>query len=276
MNPFSLHMHFSHNTLLRLFALCCGCLGLQSQTQETVSQLNETRTLLEEWVRTETLISEEKSQWEVEKRILRDIAEVANRELQLLEIGIAGIQEKQTEGEQAKDLLLQRRKELDTLVQRLEHYLPVLEQQLLERVACFPQPLLDIIFLHVERIPKSNAAPGTELPNFVVRAQNIAVILREADNFNSRITLDKPILELSNSKPKVYNVIYFGLGAAYFVDETGTIGGYGIPAEGGWQWKVTEKIAPRIKEAIAIHNRQIPARFIQLPVQVEAPIRSAK
>jgi len=276
MNPFSLHMHFSHNTLLRLFALCCGCLGLQSQTQEAVSQLNETRTLLEEWVRTETLISEEKSQWEVEKRILLDISEVANRELQLLETGIARIQEKQTKGEQAKDLLLQRRKELDTLVQRLEHYLPVLEQQLLERVAWFPQPLLDIIFLHVERIPKSNAAPGKELPNFVVRAQNIAVILREADNFNSRITLDKPILELSNSKPKVYNVIYFGLGAAYFVDETGTIGGYGIPAKGGWQWKVTEKIAPRIKEAIAIHNRQIPARFIQLPVPVEAPIRSAK
>lgn len=269
-------MHFSLKTSLSLLALCCGWIGLHSQTPEAVSQLNETRTLLEEWVRTETLISEEKSQWEVEKRVLQDIAEVANRELQLLETGIAEIQAKQTEGQQAKDSLLQRREELDLLVQRLEHYLPALEQQLLERVAWFPQPLLDIISLQVDRIPKPNTTPGTEPPNFVLRAQNIAVILREADNFNSRITLDKPILELSGSKPKVYNVIYFGLGAAYFVDETGVIGGYGMPAKGGWQWKVTEKIAPHIKDAIAIYKRQIPARFIQLPIHVEEPNRSVQ
>ena len=239
--------------------------SLPAQTPDAAAQLNETRAMLEEWVRTETQISQESSQWEVEKRILQDIAAVANRELEFLQLGIAKIQATQTAGEQEKDVLLQRRQELDTLVQRLERYLPLLEQQLLDRIQWFPQPLLDTISVHSEKLTAAQERPAS----FVSRAQNIAVILREADSFNAKVTLDKPILQLEGTQSKVYNVLYFGLGAAYFVDETGSIAGYGSPGRGGWIWNREDKTAPLVREAIQIFENQVPAKFIHLPAQIQ-------
>ena len=248
-----------------LLAILLLAYPLTAQTPDAAAQLNETRAMLEEWVRTETQISEESSQWEVEKRILQDIAAVANRELEFLQQGIAKIQATQTEGEQEKDTLLQRRKELDTLVQRLERYLPLLEQQLLDRIEWFPLPLLETISHHSEKLAASQTQPAS----FVTRAQNIAVILREAGSFNAKVTLDKPVLQLEGTQSKVYNVLYFGLGSAYFVDETSSIAGYGTPARGGWKWNREDKTAPLVREAIQIFENQVPARFIQLPAHLQ-------
>lgn len=262
-------MKFSKfSTLTSISGFLCWVLALAGQSSSVVDQLNETRTLLEEWVRTETVISEEAAQWQVEKRVLEDIAEVAERELQLLEEGIAKIRENQTDGEQAKDALLQRRRELDELVQRLESYLPRLEQQLLQHMKSFPQPLQDIVALQASRIPSASTAPE-KLPSFVFRAQNIAVILRQADLFNSRITLDKPRLQIPDLPDKVYNVLYFGLGAAYFVDESGKVAGFGGPGTDGWVWTRQDSIASRVWDGILIFENKVPAKFLQLPVQIK-------
>jgi len=257
--------------------ILCNLTGLlPGQNKAVASQINDTRTILEEWVRTETTISKETSDWQVDKRVLEDIAAVAERELKLLEEGIAKIRANQTEGEQAKDLLLQRRKELDQLVQRLETYLPQLESQLLEQMKFFPKPLLDTVALQASRIPKPGITPPDKVPGFVIRAQNIAVILRQADLFNSKITLDKPRLQLPDTKDKVYKVLYFGLGAAYFIDESGSIGGYGIPGQAGWVWTRNDKISDQVKDAIQIFENKMPARFVQLPVQLETVSSPAK
>lgn len=257
------------------FILLCGS-TLLGQNPAVVSQLNDARTTLEEWVRTETMISKEASEWQVQKRVLEDIADVAERELKILEEGIAKIRANQTAGEQAKDLLLQRRHELDQMVQRLETYLPPLEAKLLEQIKFFPEPLLDSVALQASRIPQPGVTLTDKMPSFVVRAQNIAVILRQADLFNSKITLDKPRLQLPNTKDKVYNVLYFGLGAAYFVDESGDIGGIGQPGPNGWTWIRNDEIAPDVQNAILIFESKSPARFVNLPFQLDSSSASAK
>jgi hypothetical protein len=248
-----------------IFAICILPRLLSAQAPDTAAQLSETRTILEEWVRTEAQISQESSQWEVEKRILQDIAQVASHEIEILQQGIAKIRASQTSGEHEKDTLLQRRQELDTLVQRLERYLPLLEQQLLDRIQWFPHPLLDTISLHSQKLSAAQDTPA----NFVSRAQNIAVILREADSFNAKVSLDRPVLQLDGTQGKVYNVLYFGLGAAYFVDETGSTAGFGTPARGGWKWNREDKLAPLVRDAVQVFESQIPAKFIHLPVHLQ-------
>ena len=255
--------------------LCCRCLlsvsllgltGEMSAQKDVGEALAETRGLLEEWIRTETLISKEAAQWEVEKRILQDIAEVARRELTVLERGLAKAQESLTEGETSKSALLERRQELRVMKERVELRLPKLEASLLERLDWFPAPLRDKIALYEKRIPGPEA--DSPKPSFLLRAQNIAVILRETDEFNGRITLDKPTMTIGDAGLRVYNVLYFGLAVAYFVDDTGKIGGVGIPAKGGWKWNLDERIAPIVQDAVRIRENEKLAEFLSLPFQL--------
>ena len=39
-----------------------------------------------------------------------------------------------------------------------------------------------------------------------------------------------------DEKSREFLVLYFGLGVAYFVNESGTVAGYGEPSEQGWKW----------------------------------------
>jgi len=229
-------------------------------------KLAETRALLEEWVRTETLVSEEAAQWKVEKRILQDIAEVARRELEGLEKGLERLRESETAGETTKDALLERQRELQAMVERIELRLPVLEAGVLERLAWFPAPLRQKTALYEKRIPRPGD-PGPK-PHFLARAQNIAVILREADDFNSRITLDKPTLQVGDTGKRVYDVLYFGLAVAYFVDATGKVGGVGVPAKGGWKWTLDDRVAPLVRDAVQMREKEILAEFLNLPLQL--------
>ena len=236
--------------------------------EDAGEKLAETRSMLEEWVRTEALISEEASQWKVEKSILEDIAEVAYRELSVLKKGLANVQDSMTQGEAAKDTLLERQQELKAIVRRIEIRLPVLEASILERLEWFPRPLRQKVALYEKRVPRLNTEK--QKPNFLLRSQNLAVILREADEFNGRVTLDKPTMDIGDSGARVYNVLYFGLAVAYFVDETGKIAGVGIPAKGGWQWKRQDHIAQMVQKAVEIRNNERLAEFLNLPFEFKA------
>lgn len=242
--------------------MLAGSVSAQEAPGETFA---ETRALLEEWVRTKSLLSEEAAQWEVEKRILQDIAEVARGELDELNKGLARVNESKTAGEAAKEALLQRQQELKAMVGRIELRLPSLEASLLERMAWFPQPLRQKVEVYQKRIPRPDSTAPKQ--NFLVRAQNLAVILREADEFNGRITLDRPVLKIGSEGERVYDVLYFGLAVAYFVDTTGKVGGIGTPARGGWQWTLDDRIAPLVREAVQMRNNEILAEFLELPQQ---------
>ena len=255
--------------LVFVFAPFLLAIGAYSQDAPADGResLAEARALLEEWVRTESIISSEDAQWKVEKRILQDIKEVTKKELSGLEVRLQSARNFLTEGETAKDSLLEHRQELDAIVKRIELRLPVVEAGLLERLKWFPEPLREKVALYVDRIPHpGNPRPK---PNFLTRVQNIAVILREADEFNGRITLEKPTKEIGDGGRRVYNVLYFGLAIAYFVDEDGKAGGYGVPASGGWTWIRADDIAPVIADAVSIRENKSRARFLSLPFKLK-------
>ena len=61
--------------------------------------------------------------------------------------------------------------------------------------------------------------------------------------------------------------LHFGLGIAYFSDETGTKAGYLLPSDYGWEEFDQPTAGPAILEAISFYNRtaQKQATFVDLP-----------
>jgi hypothetical protein len=52
-----------------------------------------------------------------------------------------------------------------------------------------------------------------------------------------------------------------GLGAAYFVSESGTFAGTGMVGAQGWEWQTVPEIGQSVQEIIRIYRNERPARF---------------
>ena len=63
-------------------------------------------------------------------------------------------------------------------------------------------------------------------------------------------------------------VLYFGLGIAYFVNESGTVSGYGRPTSSGWKWNLEETKLQEVTTGLQMMNNRAMPRFLELPFPV--------
>ena len=109
--------------------------------------------------------------------------------------------------------------------------------------------------------------PGEE-PDLPLRKRlEIAVsILQSVHLFNRSVTMERIEFTLDDDKSREFLVLYFGLGAAYFVNESGTIAGYGQPGTDGWNWTRDDSLASEVSAGVDLmKNRALP-RFLELPL----------
>ena len=72
-------------------------------------------------------------------------------------------------------------------------------------------------------------------------------------------------VSLEDGVSREFQVMYFGLGIAYFVNESGTDAGYGSPSKKGWVWKRDDSLAQEISTGIDMVNNRAMPRFLKLP-----------
>ena len=140
-----------------------------------------------------------------------------------------------------------------------------MEAKILSLAPRFPSPLQDDLRSFLNRIPKKDQKQ-TSSASVSQRLQAVVGALAKIDKFNSSIALDEKLLKVESGEIKV-SVLYFGLGIAYFSDETGTKAGYLLPSDYGWEEFDQPTAGPAILEAISFYNRtaQKQATFVDLP-----------
>jgi hypothetical protein len=91
-------------------------------------------------------------------------------------------------------------------------------------------------------------------------------LLQNIHFFHRSVHLERQEFSLDDGKSREFRVLYFGLGVAYFVNDSGTVAGWGKPLTTGWQWTRNDELAKEITTGVSmIENRTLP-RFIQLPL----------
>ena len=83
--------------------------------------------------------------------------------------------------------------------------------------------------------------------------------------FHRSVTLERQEFTLDDEKSREFLVLYFGLGVAYFVNESGTVSGYGIPSSKGWLWNRKDEIASEVTTGVQMMNNRAMPRFLNLP-----------
>lgn len=229
------------------------------------ARLTETRSLIEQWVQARQLADRTRTDWASDRALLEQSKVLFERELQAEEermrrIGTnvvqVGVERVETERElAAANAALER---LGSLVAEFENRVRALSPLI-------PDPLRPDLQPFLNRLPAEGAPTRLSVPE---RLQTVVGFLNELDKFNSTVTLaDEKRADPSGQQASV-EVIYLGLGQAYFVDATGRFAGVGRPGPEGWQWTTRNEIGPAVRDAVAMYRNAKPAAFVTLPAAV--------
>ena len=224
--------------------------------------LKETRQLISEWVGTERIISQEKVEWDADKVLLKDLISTLKAENEALDEKLAKSKADMVGVSQQRAILNARMIRAKETVESLSDNIGELENLALTLLPAFPSPLRDRVSRFAEAIENPNRLATYSLRE---RLENTVTVLQAANLFDQGVNLEKQKFTIAG-KAREFHVIYFGFSAGYFVNESATTAGYGIPGKEGWRWTQQNGLADEVRKAVAIHSKRAMATFIELPL----------
>ncbi len=228
--------------------------------------IEDSRDALSELIESKKLIAQEKNEWETEKEIIRDTIDTLEKQIAAVEARIEETEETTSLGEQKRAELQERLAELQAMTAQFDPVIADFEDRLRAVIPYLPQPLLDKIDRLIGQLPKSGESGNRRLLNN--RAVVVVGILDEINNFHNSIQVHSELLTI-NGQQLYFSTIYYGISAAYFVDENATIAGVGKPAGGGWTWEAVPGIENDVFDAVQIREKKMLARFVNLPADIQ-------
>lgn len=240
--------------------LALGLPLLAGAAENTLSTARET---VGQWVQTQQLISRTRAEWESDKEMLQQSKALFERELKSVqdEMGkqstnssVANAERLKLEGElqRSNAALEAARGQISTLETDLRKLLPLL-----------PEPVLAGAQQLLNRLP---ADPANTKAGVSERVQTVVSLLNAVDKFNNAVTVFTEKRRNGQGEEVSVETVYVGLGAAYFVNESGNFAGTGHPGDKGWEWTVDPALAGDVREIIRIYRNERTARFVPLPV----------
>jgi hypothetical protein len=184
-------------------------------------QVKETHQIIEEWVKTKQLFSEEKSAWKSEKAALTDLEDALTKEIAELE-GKLGQFEKENIGAARKRAdLAERKRSAQAASLFFYEGMKKIETEIKATNNLLPTPLRERLSTFFEKI---DFEQNKSLP-LRKRLEGGVAILQAIHLFHRAVHLERQEFKLDDGKSREFRVIYFGLGVAYFVNESGNVAG---------------------------------------------------
>lgn len=239
-----------------------GMTAMVMAQEKTSSPAAELQEQLKQWVLTRQLISREKADWAEQKATWQSLNEIRRQEKEQLEEFTTAARKRIPQISAKKEALADEEKDLRQWRKDTLRGVDEWEGSLRPLLSRFPAPLRRSLRDPISRL---EAGEGDDSRPLQERVRDVVLILQGFREFQDSLTIDKEVLSLEGEEREV-DVLYVGLGRAYFTDPSDSVGGYGLPSEEGWKWQVESSIAAEVRKAIEMRRNQIPPEFLTLPI----------
>ena len=229
------------------------------------NQLNDTRNIIQEWVETKQIISEEIANWSKEKELMENSKDLLSKEFKSLNSALDDLEASSSASDAERSSLNEQRDSLKSAAKVVSSSIGKLETKLKAIVPYLPEPLIEKIKPLVRRLPDNPKRTDSSLGQ---RVQNIVGILSQTDKFNTTITASSEARELENGSIVQVTTLYWGLGIGYYVDESGKYAGIRIPAKDNWEWKEIKGVGSEIKRLVDIYEGLGEIQFVNAPAVI--------
>lgn len=243
--------------------LLTGAATLPLAAQDSIK---DTRNVLDKWVETRQIISEEQANWKVEKSILGDTVKLLSSEVGRLDAALTDLESSATAADEERTTLAAEKEKLTAASSVVEANIGELETQLKRVIKSLPAPLIEKIKPLIRRLPDDPAKTDLSLGE---RVQNIVGILSQANKFNTTITQTSESRDIDGGKAVEVRTLYWGLAMAYYVDASGQYAGIGVPGPDGWEWPRVDGAGAEIKELINVYEGSEDINFVNVPARIK-------
>ena len=230
------------------------------------ANLEDTRSMIAEWVETRRVYSEEMANWKIGREMLMQRAEVYQRDIADLKARTAETSASITEADTRRTELETERDALKAASVSLGDSIAALESRTLRLLDRVPPVLADRLRPLSARIPE----PGSDTKvGLGERFQNVVGLLNELNKANRAITTATERRDFESGASAEVTVVYLGLGQAYYAAERGAVAGTGTAGPDGWVWSEAPAEADAIRRVIAILQNTEPAAYVGLPIRID-------
>ncbi len=253
----------SIRSLLLIGAICL--VAFAASDEDGTPDIANTRATLEQYVKTQRTIANEKRKLALKRQILNERIQLVQREIKSLRDKIDEAEESIAEADKKRQDMLKENEKLKEASASLETVLVSLEENTAQLLHRLPDPIRERVKPLSQRLPED--VEQTKL-SVAERFQNIVGILNEMDKFNREVSVFSEVRSLPDGGSVEVAALYFGIGQGYYSGGNGTVAGIGTVAD-QWLWKPADQAAPQIADAIAIFKNEKVASFVQLPVEIQ-------
>ena len=257
-------------TMRHILPILCIGLSPLSQAQEAkISPTDELKVTVSEWVETMQQIQQEENEWTRDQEVLTNYREGLEKEIADLKEQITDARTRK-QGSDAESLKqTQERDRFVAAKAELGKLLRELEVNMAAKIPVIPAPLraepkVSQAIEDLERdmkLPKEKQDEGVSK-----RLLNLINLTAEIEKFQQTVVLRQELRANSEGREFNMQVIYFGLAAAYAVNEDGSLALMGKPtAESGWKFEERKDLAKGIQSLIATTTGDQDPAFISLP-----------
>ncbi len=217
------------------------------------------KAMLESWLQMQRAATDEATEWQWQKELITQTLEIyrSERELLLQQIEASSV-EKEAQELRSNEEALARAK---THIEQWRERLNALKPRVRSLIAKFPPPLTNLLREEIEFLESSEGSDDVaETLSMMIR------VLSEAERFQRNVTQTTHTISLGE---KTYDaeVVYFGLGRAYFLSSTRA--GVGSPAAEGWEWTERTELKEQVNLLIEVIEKAEQPQLISLPVQIK-------
>ena len=248
---------------LKLFSVAglfvASSLGLQA------SPLDETVNTLDLWVETERLISETQAEWEANRSSMTDLVSIYKQEIETLAEVIATAESDTSAAETRRAELIEQDKAVKAVEAKALAAIIKAEKSIKGLEPVLPPPLREELTPLFNTVPKD---PDASKLSIGQRIQPIIAILTQVQKFNQVVTLVEDFREFEAGRTVQTETVFFGLGAAFYVDRANENAGMGVPGVDGWEWTSDASLIPSVRSFVDIYRGSKQARYVELPVDV--------
>ncbi len=237
--------------------------GMAVLASAAESPLTAARSALEEWVQVRKTLARTRAEWAADKDLLEQSRALLQRELDGLREQLARVETNQASVAGQREALRTLQAGYQEALHAVRARVGALETAVRRLEPVFPPALRAAVQPLLNRLPADPASTNVAL---LPRVAALISLLNEVDKFNAALTVVEETRPGPDGREIVVDVLYAGLGQAWFVSKSGTVAGVGMPTPDGWKWTFRDELAPAVSRALRMYRNELPAEFVSLPV----------
>lgn len=251
---------------LGLMLAASPCHTLVAQDRHPVDQ---TRDQLRLWLETAQKHQAELNQWELDQEILAHYKEGLQQQAKSYQEQINEAKNRASAADQQSLNQLSQRDQFIAAEKLLSEKLRVMEQEFAKLIPLLPKPMTQFpkIALGIETLRKNLNLPADQQTDDVgKRLTNLTELMAEAEKFQQGVQIHQELHKNSQNQEFNMQVVYFGLSAAYAVNENDTFALVGSPTQDGWKFTEQNQLAKDIRKLVISATTEKEVSFTKLPL----------